>query len=515
LLSLCLTMTNADYTLRQVHVVTRHGSRRPLSKHAVTLKESISESSLLTPLGQEQHYQLGEWLRERYSSHENYKRELLDQYDPQLAQFESSSYERTLTSAHSLALGLFPLTTRGKQLIPVVPPNVPVYAHDRRNDIAIRGYDKCPTFHDRLDQLYETQNWHDIEQDSMPLLQKLAGIPAFKTYAVQKEKDSNLVIDDVQRGSNNNNNNKYVPLNEMWNIFDLIHVAKVECPDPFIANASSVCQDLADPMLATAVNDEDWQNIQVLAHSVELLKYGRDVAEQRVGGVLWNTILLRMQEEPEQSRLYVTSAHYPTILGLFAALGVQFNSEEDPVIPEYASAVLLELYQDDQSGEKYVKMAYKSGIKLEAVDVMVSRQCRSDQDGGCLLEEFSNILDSKGRVTPEHWCSLCGNNEVDVCIQQELIAALDQSCSQNDTGIMVLLYFAGCLTAAAVLFSLFILFRQQPALQQNVDFNNGGDATQVDKIPDPNTAEVKSISMDDLVAAREEGDTNVDAGTLA
>ena len=73
-----LTTSSSALELKQVHVVTRHGSRRPLPKTAVTLEET-SETSLLTPLGQQQHYELGLWLQERYLDHFG---DILDEFDP-------------------------------------------------------------------------------------------------------------------------------------------------------------------------------------------------------------------------------------------------------------------------------------------------------------------------------------------------------------------------------------------------------------------------------------------------
>ena len=539
--------------LRQVHVITRHGSRRPLSKSAVNLEESTnpSETSFLTPLGQLQHYQLGEWLRERYLNNNNtdasdFGQNVLTTYDPLQAHFESSSYERTLTSAHSLALGLFPLETRGLQLIPGVPPIIPVYAQDRRNDIAIRAYDKCPAFHDTLQDLYDTQTWHQIERDAMPLLRKLAGMAAFQEYAT-----TTTTTTTPQNNTNTNDDGAYIPLAELWNVYDAIHVARIECPTSAQVNDSSsgVCQDIMDPALTTAMerlDGEEWQNIELLAHAVELLKYGRDVAENKVGGVLWNTILQRMQQPPltwttngdgtvnddddddpvggrpnaqwfaQRQRFYVTSAHYPTILGLFAALGIPFNSNEDDIIPEYASALILEVYQDDDTWEPFVKIVYKSGVKPNDVAVLVSSRCRTNLVEGCTLDEFAKALEAV-RVTPEEWCGLCGNTDVDVCLQQEL-TSLQQSCSKdNEAGVMVGMYLAGMITAGflVVLIHLCKRRRHYPVSEvSSDDIHHTMDQT----------VEVKTLSMDDLAGnvsesplenKDDDGETKVDSATFA
>ena len=459
-------------TLRQVHVITRHGSRRPLTKTGDTLEESTSEESLLTPLGQQQHYQLGEWLRERYLNKEDateFGTNVLQSYNPIQSHFESSSYERTLSSANSLALGLFPLDTRGLQLVPAIPATVPVYSRDRRNDITIRAYDKCPAFHDALEDLYVTQTWQQIQRDAMPLLRKLAGMSAFQKFATTDEKDTD-------------NNDIFVPLSEIWNCYDAIAVARQECPptsnfgqDSAVAAITCNPTIVPDPSLATVVTEEEWENIELLSHAAELLKYGRDVAENKVGGVLWHTILQRMMANNDTAttpfRFYVTSAHYPTILGLFAALGIPFNSNEDQVIPEYASALIIELYHDDgdydDKQQQYVKFLYKSGVQTEAMSVLVSSQCRTSLDPGCTIEDLATALEAV-QVTPEQWCVLCGNINVDVCMQQEL-QALKQSCSEtSNDGVIVGTYFAGIITTLFIVcFTIFC--KRRHSHQSSVD----------------------------------------------
>lgn len=513
----------AHESLRQVHVITRHGSRRPLSKTANTLEEDTAEKSLLTPLGQQQQYQLGEWLRERYLT-KNFG-EVLNIYNPVQSHFESSSYERTLTSANSLALGLFPLETRNAhQLIPAMPANIPVYSHDRRNDIVVRAYDKCPAFHDSLEQLYDTLTWHEIELDSMPLLTKLGAMSAFQRYAKSKESD------------NNNDKTLYVPLQDLWNVYDTIHVAKIECPTAEQAD-TDICQDI-DLAVANSLTDDEWGDIQTMTHAMELLKYGWDMADNRVGGVLWNMILQRMQQQifahptvvaddddatslsshshttTAAPRFYVTSAHYPTILGLFAALGIPYNSKEDAVIPEYASALILELYQDDDTAEQYVKIAYKSGVQTDAVDIIVSSRCRTNMDGGCTMEEFTKVLE-QASVTPEEWCGVCRNTNVDVCLRQQL-KVQQQSCSESEAGFVVGMFVAGLIAAGFFVLIHRCLWSRRRHTRSDASCSCGG-ISRVNHTPAERLAvNVKPPTVEDIEGEKSsspESNTNFDGET--
>ncbi|KAI2501526.1 acid phosphatase [Fragilaria crotonensis] len=137
--------------LIQVQVITRHGSRTALEKKGSTLVETTNP--ILTPLGELQHYKLGTWLRQRYAVDVP----LLGDYVATHVRFESSDLERTISSANSLTLGLYPPANRTSKdsLLPSnLYPGIPIYMKGTRNDIFIRAYDKCPAYLDALANLY-------------------------------------------------------------------------------------------------------------------------------------------------------------------------------------------------------------------------------------------------------------------------------------------------------------------------------------------------------------------------
>ena len=100
-------------TLEMVIELWRHGARAPQTN---TLKNSYADSvgpSNLTPNGMRQQYNLGRKVRDLYLSSDIFA-------DPQKAYIYSSQTQRTIGSAYSHALGLFPST--GAQP-PTVDPN--------------------------------------------------------------------------------------------------------------------------------------------------------------------------------------------------------------------------------------------------------------------------------------------------------------------------------------------------------------------------------------------------------
>lgn len=100
--------------------IVRHGDRTPtviIPKDRYNWPNGPGE---LTPLGMQQEYMLGGNLRKLYV----YKYKLLPKhYDSQVMYVYSSDFDRTLMSAQSLLLGLYPLTTgpRIKDKNPALP----------------------------------------------------------------------------------------------------------------------------------------------------------------------------------------------------------------------------------------------------------------------------------------------------------------------------------------------------------------------------------------------------------
>jgi hypothetical protein len=418
---LLLSSVAAEMKLKQLHVITRHGSRYALTK-TQTLVEGTGEGTL-TPLGQKQMFDLGVWLRKFYESFS-----LFDVYDPSKVHLQSSAFERTVTSANSLALGFFPQSARdpaSMSLLSVIAANVPVYTTDNKNDVTIRAYDKCGSFLNYLDDLYSSEEWKALEKDNSALLKRLAGIASFEEYV-----DSNT---------------GRFPLTEVWNAFDAIHVAKTECD----SEGSVFCQYLQNPSVKDALDDDEWFALQSLAHRAELLKYGSNIAGRYVGGNLLLQIVDRMQKTPggqassaDFEKFYLYSAHYPTILGLLAALNDESIDVE--VIPNYASALIFELYENDVDGQRSVQILYKFGDGDQNTFPLGSSAC-----SGTAMCPLTTVSDLVSDLSLKTWCQNCGNVDADVCLADLLESRV--SCSTGMEIPLVVGWFSGVLCSLVVL----------------------------------------------------------------
>lgn len=420
LLALLLFSSGAEATteriLKQVHVVTRHGSRLVLRK-GDNLKE-FTEGPL-TALGQKQQYDLGVWIKRRYN-HVNTSF-FFDVYQQDKVRLESSSFERTVTSANSLALGLFNATARDPNdetllLHSMIPANIPVYSRDVFDDYRIRAYDKCPDGL-LLNELYQSLPFQILARKHATLLQELGNISQFSVY-------SNEVGDAVA-------------LDMIWNVFDSISVAKTECSGSLLGG--STCPKERQQLLNLLTN-EQWDELQEVSKQTEFLKYGTKNAGRLIGGNLILQMLERMNQDVSTNKtldgFYLYSAHYPVLLGLLAAL------EEDPVnkesIPAYAAALILELYLDTVTGEKYVHVVYRPGANEDGLtkvkSVVLDAVCPIDNDNSnptamCTLGDLNNFF---ADFSLEYWCQECGS-PANACLPFKVSQATCDTTATDNT----------------------------------------------------------------------------------
>lgn len=445
-----------ESTLEQIHVITRHGSRTMLSRDADTLAEV--GVATLTPIGQLQLYRLGSWLRDKYlnmlgnsidsaSAHKS-----LEFYNPNLHRFESSNSDRTLSSANALALALFPETERVsgshnydpsdvkydevlyKTALPTSPA-IPVYTTgDFKNDLTLLAHSNCPRFHQRLAELYQTNDWISLTQMHQDILVKLA--KNFPDLAV----------------------NGMVPLEDARNAYDAMHVARTECfmedsPSRLDNCEAFVSQESIKTALAM-FTDEEFDKLEMLTEHVEFIKYGsgmeldpfhgKDTAGAFLGSNLLWKILNRSKSEGD---FFMYSTDEPTLFGLISTLQASSDFLEDTggeKYFDYGDALIVEIHKSVEMGKYYFVLKYKANEALEAVNVVLRNsvtglQCGTDhpelKDFGkfnwCMLDEVMQWAEVTTYRTEEAWCRACGNFEADVCLRKNT-STLDAWIASSD-----------------------------------------------------------------------------------
>jgi hypothetical protein len=425
----CDSFVNAT-VLKQLHVITRHGSRPTLSKDADTLSELGGET--LTPLGQKQLWELGTWLRSKYAVDG-----FLEMYDHRLDRLESSNLDRTLTSANSLSMGLFPLKARlggstdqfYESLLPDAPA-IPVFTRQDVNDVYLRTYHQCPKFTENLQKLYMTAGWKTLEENSKNLLIKLA--EKFPTLA----RDLN---DDA------------VPLQDVWSYYDPIHVARTECdPNP----DSFACQALVeDPNIRNILTDTEFGELESLVHQTEQLKFGLSTANKLLGSNLLWQILNRASQD---GRFFLYSAHAPTILGFLSTLKEWDIGE---LFVDYGSALIIEVYEESYQNWS-IRIIYKSESRQEATYLPLDDiECSGDFFAGeeitiCPLENVVTWAEENTYTTVEDWCKACGNEMSDVCLRRSVSAwtVLVDRTNTSEPELLAGTFFGGFFTGLFFMF---------------------------------------------------------------
>tara|TARA_B100000795_G_C22781304_1_gene432416 strand:+ start:175 stop:1815 length:1641 start_codon:yes stop_codon:yes gene_type:complete len=447
-------------TLIQVQVISRHGARTALTKTASALLEG---GAVLTPIGEKQLYDLGVLLKNKYSAALN-----LTTYDSGKIYIQSSDFDRTVVSASSMALGLFPKSSRSHPesvvLLPsdVTPANIPIHTKDRSNDIDIRSYTLCPLIQERLAGLYDQTQFMSLKSNTanQQLLQYLALNPNFVKYS----DDTDATI-------------KVIKLEELWNVYDSINVAKTEC-DCVSCDTSPICLNLPDSTIKDYLTISQWQRTTELAHQVELIKFGKNTTGSLIGANLLRTISERMghvlsttdderrrrTRRNRRSRLLIDdddhadetwaehaehavdpnslekfiyfSGHYPTLLGLYSTLNLIELNPNTPIsneaIPEYGSALIFELWLNTKTKNYEVVVKHVlSDIRNKVTPLLLP--CQKIDNVPCTLNEFyqsiRDITKQDNADTVNGWCTTCKNNVSDLCIrnvlQNQLLNGID------------------------------------------------------------------------------------------
>jgi Histidine phosphatase superfamily (branch 2) len=385
-IAVSIPLIGASNELRQVHVVSRHGFRYPSIEND-NIVSSLEDT--LTPLGEKQLYELGEWLKKRYSG------KIGRWYNPHLFRLESSEADAAVVSANALAEGLLDKSSRdpyNENMLPFSRPNVPVYTTASKDDVFFRAYDKCKTYNSTLATLSSSEEFLHFGQRYGKLLTKLAQKKEFMAY---KDADTNGIH-----------------LLDVWNVYDIFAFAYAECGSS--NRNTTACRSVTTVNhIPTMLTHHEWGELQDLTHSVERLKFSTDVAGTLLGGPLLAKITERMgleeldfeDRDSEDAQLFVYSGHYETILSLLAALG---EPPVDKAIPATGSALVFELYDriSTPDPDYFIKVYYKHGENDTAVQL---RNVCHD----CTLDVLVTYVDNQ--IASKNWCQECGNDSADIC----------------------------------------------------------------------------------------------------
>lgn len=320
--------------------IVRHGDRTPLIASAEMEKIWPQGTGQLTPIGMRQEYDLGKRLRDFYVHQTKF---LPLHYDAKTMEVRSSDLQRTLMSAQSILLGLYPLGSgpiladkthalpSGFQPIPI--HTVPA----KQDELLIPGRDKK-----KYKEFLETY----VYTDPVWIAKDTQLRPYYPVWA----KALHAKIDH---------------LSDLGHISDQLEIERLyHVPAP---------QGLQDSDVDTIIEAGIWDFVYI-SNKPELTPlFGQELAQL----ITQEMIAAAKQEKPLKYRLFV--AHDTTLVSQLKRLGQTIKA-----IPPYAARLHYALF--DKGGAHYE-------IRVDYCD----KPLWIEACGGyaCSLDDFERLLSSQ------------------------------------------------------------------------------------------------------------------------
>uniref|UniRef100_U5EX31 acid phosphatase n=1 Tax=Corethrella appendiculata TaxID=1370023 RepID=U5EX31_9DIPT len=149
------------------HVLFRHGDRTPVDPYPTDpwrdLKYWPTGWGQLTNTGKKQHYELGQWLRKRYTN-------LISKtYSRNEIFIRSTDVDRTLMSALADLSGLYPPTEKDIWNPDVNWQPIPVHTIPEVNDAILAAKKPCPAYDYALKKLKTSEEYTEINKKLKPI----------------------------------------------------------------------------------------------------------------------------------------------------------------------------------------------------------------------------------------------------------------------------------------------------------------------------------------------------------
>lgn len=455
-----LLVVLGEAVLERVILVSRHGERQRLRKHASTLSEAGSADGGpgLTQLGIRHMKSVGTELQRRYfpPGCHNDRRMCLDgsspAYAPEKVWVESSGLDRSLMSAVALHDNLWvDMNVTGGLSVPV---------HSRRDadDHVLRAYTKCPSLSAGIARWAQSSEFHSRENMSSGLRERVA----------KALKDSGAEYPHVNISGS-------LPLLDWWNAFDAL--------------MSYNAQTRKVP-----VSPQDFAAAAKLVAWLESRKFGMDISQNLCGGALLGEIALRLSADKHAPRLVHYSAHYPTMLCLLSAMGMEEKHHSwlySNMMPA-GSVLAFELHRADRFGSwnainSWVHLKYWNGsvrpdsLRLpewhELTLPCATKRTEHPLSQSCQLGEFSDIASRRSFRSVASWCMACNNTEMPACqglhmtcpTKPDLVEAASGTAGISTSVVAVVASLVGLVAGAC---SVVLLRRLSGATQGHLRFED-------------------------------------------
>ncbi|KAI4831343.1 hypothetical protein KUCAC02_000890 [Chaenocephalus aceratus] len=364
----------AEKQLVYVTVLFRHGDRSPVKAYPTDPYQEHDWPQgfgQLSQVGMKQHFELGQFLRNRYKGFLN------DSYDRNQIHVRSTDYDRTLMSAESNLAGLYP--PAGQQVFNPNMPWQPIPVHTvPKSEERLLNYplDDCPRYNLLMNETEKTEEYINV------------------TLAYQD------IIELVKNKTGLNKTN----VESVWSVYDTLF-----------------CESRHNKSAPDWVTPEVMEKLQWLkdfGFRITFGVYKQQEKSRLMGGMLLGEIVKKLStmavpDPAQRLKLMMLSAHDTTVAALQASLNV-FNGRQPP----YASCHIIELYREE-NGSASVSMFYRNDNTVEPYPLQIPG-CSLD----CPLDDFVRITKLSISDDRDKECQLPSKGR-----DTEVIISLAVSCS--------------------------------------------------------------------------------------
>lgn len=329
----------------------RHGDRAPIKPLPNAPYTGETPLGHLTPEGVAKCYQLGTQFRQKYVTQ---YRLLPEMYDSRLMYVRSTDFDRTLMSAQSVLMGLYPLGTGpqlkgGDHAIPGGVQPIPIHTKDQDNDTMI----PCENENQLINKLrekyvYSTSEWQKKHRE-------------MERYFSEWEAATGFKIESLYTVGS---------LGDTLKIYESHQIA-----------------------LPTALTPQQRQELKDLKEWIYLTTWQNYTSAATLGHPLLETIQGYLSDANEQKtplKYVLFSAHDVTLARTVAAMGAKL-----PEFPEYNAVLHFALIENDKKQRK-VKVLYNN-------EPLYIPGCKGNI---CDLNQFKTVIKkAKENADPECLCA--------------------------------------------------------------------------------------------------------------
>lgn len=350
-------VASQNSTLQQLFIIFRHGDRAPITLYHTDpnppsdFPDGLGE---LTEIGKSQHYELGQYLRNLYSSF------LTD--DPKEIRVNSSNVNRCLESVESHLAGLYP--PKGRH---VWNPNldwqpIPIHTRLEMEDNVLTLDPPCPEYTKEYERILHSPEVQDYLKKRQPLFEYLTNYTGDK-------------IDKLSAASY---------------IFDTLEIEKR--------------YGLDVPNWSTPI----WNEMNDLRSYGFYISFSTPLSKRLRGGPILKDIIEKMEQKVKResslhAKVFMYSTHDSDLAALMSAMSV-YNK----IPPPYCATVLMELHEKGPHNHtvviKYLNATTFPVDPKQPLYPLVVPGCEIS----CPLGHFIRI--TKDSV-PDDWHRECGLDE--------------------------------------------------------------------------------------------------------